>query len=347
MAKFDLIKTLSYYGQETTVEGDFIIGEDTIWASRNIVANIFGTTGQNISAHFKNIIEEGELIEKEVSISSKDLFKDQTEFSKKNLQKSKNRGRPQIWYNLDAMISIGYRINSKEATHFRKWATQILKEYMIKGYVLDKEVLKNGGVLGNDYFKELLEEIREIRTSERRAYQKVTDIFATSFDYDSNSETARIFYSKVQNKLHYAITGYTAAELISSRADHEKEFMGLSTWKNSPNGKILKSDTEIAKNYLDKEELEELTILINMYLDYAELQAKRHKLMYMKDWAEKLDGFLEFNEYEILTNKGNISMGEAKEKASEEYGHFRKIQDKYYVSDFDKLLEDVKKLEWI
>ena len=232
LAKFDLIKTLSYYGQETTVEGDFIIGEDTIWASRNIVANIFGTTGQNISAHFKNIIEEGELIEKEVSISSKDLFKEQTEFSKKNLQKSKNRGRPQIWYNLDAMISIGYRINSKEATHFRKWATQILKEYMIKGYVLDKEVLKNGGVLGKDYFKELLEEIREIRTSERRAYQKVTDIFATSFDYDSNSETARIFYSKVQNKLHYAITGYTAAELITNRADHEKEFMGLSTWKN-------------------------------------------------------------------------------------------------------------------
>lgn len=345
MTKFDLIKTLSYYGQETTVEGDFIIGEDTIWASRNIVANIFGTTGQNISAHFKNIIEEGELIEKEVSISSKDLFKEQPEFSKKNLQKSKNRGRPQIWYNLDAMISIGYRVNSKETTHFRKWATQILKEYMIKGYVLNKETLKNGGVLGKDYFKELLEEIREIRTSERRAYQKVTDIFATSFDYDSNSQTARIFYSKVQNKLHYAITGHTAAELISSRADHEKEFMGLSTWKNSPNSKILKSDTEVANNYLDKEELEELNILINMYLDYAELQAKRHKLMYMKGWAEKLDGFLEFNEYEILTNKGNISMGEAKEKANDEYNHFRKIQDKYYVSDFDKLLENVKELE--
>ncbi|MEE0924788.1 MAG: virulence RhuM family protein [Methanobrevibacter sp.] len=345
MTKFDLIKTLSYYGQETTVEGDFIIGEDTIWASRNIVANIFGTTAQNISSHFKNIIEEGELIEKEVSISSKDLFKEQIEFSKKNLQKSKNRGRPQIWYNLDAMISIGYRINSKEATHFRKWATNILREYMIKGYVLNKEVLENGGVLGKDYFDELLEEIKEIRTSERRAYQKVTDIFATSYDYDSNSYIAKEFYAKVQNKLHYAITGHTAAEIISSRADHEKNNMGLQTWKNSPSGKILKSDTEIAKNYLDKEELDELNSLVNMYLDYAELQAKRQKLMYMDDWSQRLDGFLDFNEYDILENKGNISMKEAKEIANNEYDKFRPMQDKNYRSDFDKLLENIKEIK--
>ena len=243
------------------------------------------------------------------------------------------------------MISIGYRINSKEATHFRKWATNILREYMIKGYVLNKEVLENGGVLGKDYFDELLEEIKEIRTSERRAYQKVTDIFATSYDYDSNSYIAKEFYAKVQNKLHYAITGHTAAEIISSRADHEKNNMGLQTWKNSPSGKILKSDTEIAKNYLDKEELDELNSLVNMYLDYAELQAKRQKLMYMDDWSQRLDGFLDFNEYDILENKGNISMKEAKEIANNEYDKFRPMQDKNYRSDFDKLLENIKEIK--
>ncbi len=345
MTKFDLIKTLSYYGSETTVEGDFIIGNDTIWASQKIVAQIFNTTPSNISMHFSNIIQDEELIENEVSISSKDLFTDHNGFIKNSLINPKKGGRPSKWYNLDAMISIGYRINSKEATHFRKWATNILKEYMVKGYVLNKEVLENGGVLGKDYFEELLEEIKEIRTSERRAYQKVTDIFATSYDYDSNSYIAKEFYAKVQNKLHYAITGQTAAEIISTRADHEQNNMGLQTWKNSPSGKILKSDTEIAKNYLDKEEIGELNSLVNMYLDYAELQAKRQKLMYMDDWSQRLDGFLDFNEYEILENKGSISMKKAKEIANKEYDKFRPIQDKNYRSDFDKLLENIKEMK--
>ena len=345
MTKFDLIKTLSYYGQETSVEGDFIIGEDTIWASQKIVAQIFNTTPSNISMHFSNIIQDEELIENEVSISSRELFADHSEFIKDSLINPKKGGRPSKWYNLDAMISIGYRINSKEATHFRKWATNILKEYMIKGYVLNKEVLKNGGVLGKDYFDKLLEEIKEIRTSERRAYQKVTDIFATSFDYDLDSYIARDFYAKVQNKLHYAITGQTAAEIISTRADHKKNNMGLQSWQNCPKGKILKSDTKIAKNYLEKDELDELNTLVNMYLDYAELQAKRQKLMHMNDWSERLDGFLDFNEYEILENKGKISMKEAKEIANNEYDMFRPIQDKNYQSDFDKLLENVKEIK--
>lgn len=345
MVKYELVEKLLYEGEEGAIEGDFIIGEDTIWASRSVVADIFGTDKTNISKHFINIIQDGELEENEVSISSKKLFEDDIKFSEKSSLNSKKGGRPQIWYNLDAIISIGYRVNSKKATHFRKWANSILKEYMIKGYVLNKETLKNGGVLGKDYFDRLLEEIREIRASERRAYQKVTDIFKTSHDYNKNSELAREFYAKVQNKLHYAITGKTAAEIISNRASSKKEFMGLTNWKNGPEGKILKSDTLIAKNYLSQEELDDLHRLVNMYLDYAELQAKRQKVMYMKDWATRLDSFLEFNEYNILTNKGHISMDEAKKVASEEYDKFRPQQDKNYKSDFDKLLEDMDNIK--
>ena len=345
MVEYKFVQTLLYKSDEGAIEGDFIIGEDTLWANQKVVSEIFGTTSQNISQHFNNIIQDEELIENEVCLSSKELFGDDPEFIKKNFKKSNNRGRPSKWYNLDAIISIGYRINSKKATQFRKWSNKILKEYMVKGFVINEEVLKKGGPIGKDYFDELLEKIREIRASERRLYQKVTDIFTTSYDYNSESTTAKDFYATVQNKLHFAITGQTAAEIISKRADHEKKYMGITTWKNSPDGKILKRDVIIAKNYLDKEEIKELERLVNMYLDYAENQAQRHKLMKMTDWAEKLDGFLKFNEYNILTDKGKISKQEAEKIVTEEYDKFRPIQDKYYKSDFDKLLENIKKID--
>lgn len=340
MAKFDLIKTLSYYGQETTVEGDFIIGEDTIWASRNIVANIFGTTAQNISAHFKNIIEEGELNEKEVSISSKDLFKEQTEFSKKNLQKSKNRGRPQIWYNLDAMISIGYRINSKEATHFRKWATQILKEYMIKGFALNDEALKNGGILRKDYFEELLIRIREIRLSEYRLYGKILEIYAQcSYDYNKEADITKEFFANVQNKLHYALTGQTAAERIKNRADPTKPHMGLNAWKSSSDGKIYSYDITVAKNYLNNEKIENLSILMDSFLNVAELRARNRIPTSMKEWAGLLEDFIKLNQYPVLDGNGNISKRDADIHAKKEYELYLPIQEKLIKSEFEKLME--------
>lgn len=225
MVKYKLVDTLLYQSEEGAVEGKFIIGEDTMWTSRKIVSEIFGTTGQNISDHFRNIVNEGELEEKEVSITSKELFKDDLEFSKDFLQNSKKGGRPQIWYNLDAIISIGYRINSKEATNFRKWSRDILKQYMRKGFVINKELLINGGRFTEEYFEELVDVIREIRSSERKVYEKVTDLFATAYDYNKNAQITREFYSKVQNKLHYAVVGLTAPEIIYERADSEK-----STW---------------------------------------------------------------------------------------------------------------------
>ena len=210
MGKYKLVKTLLYQSEEGAVEGEFIIGDETLWASRKVVAEIFDTTGSNISMHFSNIVSEGELEEKEVSISSNELFKEVSEFSKESLQKSNNRGRPQIFYNLDAIISIGYRINSKEATKFRIWSRGILKQYMRKGYVLNKELLMNGGRFTDEYFEQLLEEIRDIRASERKVYEKVTDLFATSYDYNKDAEITRKFYAKVQNKLHFAVSGFTA-----------------------------------------------------------------------------------------------------------------------------------------
>lgn len=336
MSEFKLMEKLIY----NEVEGEFLIGEDTLWTTQKVIAKIFGTSSQNISKHFNNIILEGELEENEVCINSKNLFKDKSEFINLELINSKKAGRPEKWYNLDAMISIGYRINTIEATQFRRWSNSILKEYMIKGFVLDEELLKNGTRLGKDYFDELLEKIKEIRVSERRLYQKVTDIFRDcSYDYDKNSEIAKDFYATVQNKLHYAITGQTAAELIFKRADHNKPNMGLTTWSDSPDGKILKKDVKVGKNYLNKEELKDLTDLVNMYLDYAENQAKRHKPISMEKWALKLDDFLKFNEYGVLENKGEISKDNAEQKAINEYEQFKVIQDKNYKSDFDKLLE--------
>ena len=282
MVKYKLVDTLLYQTEEGAVEGKFIIGDDTLWASRKTVSEIFGTTGQNISDHFRNIVREGELEENEVSISSKELFKDDLEFRKKFLQNSNNRGRPQIWYNLDAIISIGYRINSKKATQFRIWSRDILKQYMRKGFVINKELLMKGGKFTEEYFEELVDVIREIRSSERRVYEKVTDLFATSYDYNKNAEITREFYAKVQNKLHYAVVGLTAPEIIYERADSKKEHMGLTTWSRAPDGKVLLRDAKIAKNYLSEKELKTLNRVVSMYLDYAEDRAERQIPMSMK-----------------------------------------------------------------
>ncbi|MDR3291274.1 MAG: virulence RhuM family protein [Methanobrevibacter sp.] len=297
----EIINTLLYEGSEGAVTGQFLIDgrNETLWASQKTVAEIFGTTGQNISKHFTNIFADEELIENEVSISSKDLFKGQEEFINYSLKNSKKGGRPEKWYNLDGIISVRYRVNSKNATHFRKWATNILKEYIVKGYVLDKELLKNGTKFGKDYFDKLLEEIKEIRSSERRFYQKVTDIYATSYDYNPKAKVSQDFFKKVQNKLHYAVSKKTAPEIISERANSSKSNMGLTSWDNAPDGKILLKDVLIAKNYLNKEEITELDEIVTMYLDYAANQARRQKPMSMNDWAERLDKFLQFNEYDI------------------------------------------------
>ena len=344
MVKYELVKTLFYESEEGAVEGQFIIGDETFWASRKVVAEIFDTTPPNISMHFSNIVQEGELDEKETSLKSNELFKDQSEFSKESLLNSKKGGRPEIWYNLDAMISIGYRINSKEATKFRKWSRGILKQYMRKGYVLNKELLINGGRFTSEYFDNLLEEIREIRTSERKVYEKITDLFATSYDYKKNAEITRKFYSKVQNKLHYAVSGFTAPEIIYNRADHKKEHMGLTNWRNSPDGKIYLKDAKIAKNYLTEEEIKALNRIVNMYLDYAEDRAERQIPMSMKDWDERLDKFLEFFEYEILEGNGTITRKKVDEFVEIEYEQFKPIQDDIFKSDYNKFEEETRNL---
>ena len=248
------------------------------------------------------------------------------------------------FYNLDAIIAVGYRVNNYQATQFRIWATNVLKEFLIKGFVLDDERLKQGKRFDKDYFDELLERIRAIRASERRFYQKITDLYAeASIDYDSKAPVTQLFYKTVQNKLHWAITGQTAAEIIARRASADKPNMGLTTWKHAPGGKILKSDTHIAKNYLNKNELENLERIVTMYLDYAENQAKRQIPMTMEEWANKLDAFLQFNEYDVLQNAGKVSAKVAKELADKEYEKFNKKQDRLYESDFDKAIKQLQK----
>ena len=242
------------------------------------------------------------------------------------------------FYNLDAIISVGYRINSIRATQFRQWATKVLKTFTIQGYVLDKKRLENGQIFDEEYFEHLLDEIREIRASERKFYQKITDIYATAVDYSPTAATSKAFFAMVQNKLHYAIHHHTAAEVIVERADHRKEHMGLTTWKNVPEGKIVKSDVSIAKNYLTKEEMQDLNQFVTMYLDYAERQARRQIPMTMEDWAKRLDVFLEFNEEDVLRDKGRVSAEIAKSFAESEFEKYRVIQDRLYQSDFDKLL---------
>lgn len=304
--------------------------EETFWMNVKAMAELFDCSTNNILIHLKNIFNEKELNE----ISTSKFFEIvQTEGTRRVTRSVKH-------YSLDAIISVGYRVNSIKATKFRQWATKTLREYMIKGFVINDDMLKNGKAFGKDYFDELLERIKEIRASERRFYQKITDIYAQcSYDYDSKSEITRTFFQTVQNKLLFAITGHTAPELIYDRADSSKEHMGMQTWKYAPDGKILKSDVTVSKNYLSKEEISGLNGIVSMYLDYAENQAKRNKLMSMNDWVTKLDSFLHFNEYDLMQNIGIVSREVANSLAIKEYEKYRIIQDDNYVSDFDKATE--------
>jgi len=303
--------------------------DDSVWLTQKLIAELFGKGRSTITEHLKNIFREEELEESSVCREFRHTGEDGKNYNTK-------------FYNLDAIISVGYRVNSKRATQFRQWATQVLKEFAIKGFVLDRKRLENGSFLGEQYFEQLLEAIREIRLSERMFYQKVTDIYATSLDYNKDSKITKEFFAKVQNKLHYAIHGQTAAELIRNRANSQKEFMGLKSWEHAPDGKILKTDVVVAKNYLNKEELEGLGLIVNTYLDLAESRAKRNIPMSMEDWAKRLDLFLEFDEREVLTNAGKISAKIAKEFALSEFEKYRVVQDRLYKNDFDKLMEQSK-----
>ena len=301
---------------------------ESVWLTQNMIAQLFDKGRTTITEHLKNIFESGELDEKSVCREFRHTAKDGKNYKTK-------------YYNLDAIISVGYRVNSKKATQFRQWATQVLKEFAIKGFVLDKKRLENGSFLGKDYFDKLLEEIREIRLSERMFYQKITDIYATSVDYNKDDETTKKFFAKVQNKLHFAIHGNTAAELIYTRADSKQPHMGLSSWDKAPDGKILKTDVTIAKNYLTKEELDALGRIVNAFLELAESRAKRNIPMTMEDWAKRLDMFLEFDDRAILQDAGKITKKIADEKAYSEFEKYRIVQDRLFKSDFDKLLFDI------
>ena len=299
--------------------------EESVWLTQTMIAQLFDKGRTTIIEHLKNIFESEELDEKSVCREFRHTANDGKTYNTK-------------YYNLDAIISVGYRVNSKKATQFRQWATSVLKEFAIKGFVLDKKRLENGSFLGQNYFDKLLEEIREIRLSERMFYQKITDIYATSVDYNKDDETTKTFFAKVQNKLHFAIHGHTAVELIYNRADSQKEYMGLTSWDNAPSGKVLKSDVTIAKNYLLKEELDSLGRIVNAFLDLAESRAKRNIPMSMEDWAKRLDAFLEFDDREILYDAGQITKKIADEKALSEFEKYRVVQDRLFRSDFDKLL---------
>ena len=305
-----------------------IFKDETFWLSQNGMAELFGVNIPDISKHLSNIYSEGEL-EKNPTVSKMEIVQNEG---------GRFVRRKKDYYNLDAIIAVGYRVNSKKATRFRQWATRTLKEYITKGFVLNDEMLKNGKPFGRDYFDELLEKIREIRASERRAYQKIADVFEQcSYDYDKNSDTTKAFYAFVQNKLHYAVTGKTAAEIIYDRADAEKPTMGLTTWKGAPDGKILKRDITIAKNYLSEKELSRLNRLVTMFIDYAELMAEDEILMSMQDWLDQTNQFLE--------NRGRISHDDAIKKAEQEYETFRIRQDQEYISEFDRQTEKYLKGE--
>ena len=301
-----------------------IFKDENFWQTQKAMGELFGCTAHNISLHLKNIFAEDELDKDSVA-------------EKFSVTASDGKNYNTQCYNLDAIIAVGYRVNSKKATKFRQWATKTLREYITKGFVLNEKLLKNGKQFGQDYFDELLEKIREIRASERRAYQKITDIFEQcSCDYDKDSETTKNFYAFVQNKLHFAVSGNTAAEIVYNRADSQKEHMGLTSWKNSPNGKIYKSDVTIAKNYLNEKEISRLNRLVTMFIDYAELQAEDGNLMKMQDCVDAVNMFLQSNRQKVLESKGKISHEQAIEKAHHEYEIFRVIQDREYISEFDR-----------
>jgi hypothetical protein len=301
------------------------VQDSTIWLSQKNIGLLFETTPENVLIHLKNIYAQNELLE---AATAKEFLAVQTE-GKRQVQRSI------LHYNLDAIIAVGYRVNSKRATAFRQWATGVLRDFTLRGYVMDQKRMENGAFLSEDYFECLLEEIREIRLSERRFYQKIADIYSTAMDYDKDAPTTQAFFAKVQNKMHFAIHGHTAAELIVKRADHTKERMGLTTWAKAPSGKILKNDVVVAKNYLTEEELADLGRIVSAYLDLAEGRAKRRVAMTMEDWAKRLDIFLAADEREVLQDAGRISAEIAREHAEGEFEKYRVIQDRLFQSDFD------------
>ena len=324
---------LFYTGNDGKVNIEVFLQDETVWLTQKAMGLLFGVESHTITYHLKEIFRSGELNERVTT---------------RKIRAVQNEGKRQVtrkldFYNLDAIISVGYRVNSYQATQFRIWATRTLKEFIIKGFILDDERLKQGKqVFGRDYFEELLERIREIRASERRFYQKVTDIYALAADYDKNAPATKDFFATVQNKLHWAITGKTAAEIVYNSADATKIHMGLTNWKQAPDGKIMKSDVSIAKNYLGEAHIKELNQIISAYLDLAENRAQRQILMKMADWIEFLHSFLELSSYPILQDKGKVSALEAKIKAGQEYEEYRVTQDRDFISDFDKEIQRIK-----
>ena len=332
--KIDKLKDLILYQSENgNVQIEVLYDNEDFWLTQKTMAELFNVAENNITYHLQNIFKSGELnkdsVTQKIRVTASDGKKYNTNF-----------------YSLDAIIAVGYRVNSKEATSFRIWATNTLKDYIKKGYVLNTELLKNGPKFGKDYFDELLVKIKEIRASERRFYQKITDIYKEcSYDYDKNSEITKEFYKNVQNKLHYAITGMTAPEIIYNRVSSKKDYMGLKTWKNAPDGKILETDVTVAKNYLSEEELKELNNLVSMYLDFAERQVKLGHIISMQEWKDKLEMFLNLNEYNILKDNGKIKREIADKLALDEYEKYRVVQDQKYISDFDELILETKNIE--
>jgi len=302
------------------------VEDGTIWLSQKNMGQLFDTSTDNVGLHLKNIYSESELDEKATT----------EDFSAVRLEGAREVQRTVKHYNLDAIIAVGYRVNSRRATAFRQWATGVLRDYALRGYILDRKRMENGAFLGEDYFEHLLAEIREIRLSERRFYQKITDIYSTAMDYDKDSPITREFFAKVQNKMHFAVHGRTAAELIVERADAQKEHMGLTTWESAPDGKIVKSDVSVAKNYLKETELQELGRIVNAYLDLAESRAQRRIPMTMEDWARRLDIFLQADEREILKDAGRVTAEIAKAHAESEFEKYRPVQDRLFMSDFDR-----------
>lgn len=335
MGKKELENEITFYNSpDGRVTVEVLYAEENIWLTQKKMAELFETTPQNITLHLKHIYEENELEKKS---TCKDYLQVQNEGSRKV-------SRSLTYYSLDAIIAVGYRVKSERGTQFRQWATSILQKYIHKGYALDNYRFKYGSKFSTRFFDDLLEEIRDIRSSERMVYQKITDIYATSVDYSPKTELSKQFFATVQNKLHFAITGKTAAEIIKDRADSTKPHMGLTSWRKGPDGKILQSDVIIAKNYLQKDELDYLNRIVSMYLDYAEMQAIKKQPMYMKDWVKKLDAFLKFNEEEILTNAGKVTHEVAESLAITEFKKYKIIQDQNYVSDFDKEIEEIKRI---
>lgn len=322
-------KIVLYQTPSGTIKIEVLFQDETFWMTQKKMAELFGVQRPAITKHLKNIFESGELVEGLVSSILEHTADDDKSYKT-------------TFYSLDAIIAVGYRVNSKQATQFRIWATNTLKEFIVKGFVLDDERLKQGKKFGKDYFDELLERIREIRASERRFYQKITDIYALAIDYNASASTTKDFFASVQNKLHWAIAGKTAAEIIYASADATKIYMGLTHWKQAPGGKIMKSDVNIAKNYLNEQHIKALNRIVSAYLDLAENRAEQHVATTMQEWAEFLIRFLELSNYPILTDKGKVSALEARLKAEQEFEKYRKIQDQHYQSDFDREINKLK-----